>query len=344
MPVLKRNVKPLSRRSCLHLGGYLLVSLSVWLWPWVVLAVDQRPTTLAAAGGNPLALSAMAFLGWYWMVLLILVGLAAVVRLLGGRVSAPVRASAGIAEDPYLMAYLAGGSQRVLDAVLASLVQQGALRVNPVTRELIAEDVIPDDRPKIERRVRNLLWGVHQIGDAVRFRRWLQTELGLSLNVMRQRLRQAGLLARPALQTWAALPLKIGFAVLLGIGVIRLIAGVAAGRPVGFLVVSLILTALLAWWLTRGLGRERATPRGRQSLEDARSRLGRDAEDRVWMVALLGLEGYGLGVMADLHHVLQVPVGDSLFGTFHLQIKGGNGSGSDGGGGCGDGGCGGCGG
>ena len=312
-----------------------LLPISVLLLPCAALALDDRPATLAAAGGNPLALSATAFLSWYWTLLLVLTGIAVTVRLLNGHAKAPVRSSAGVAEDPYLVAFLAGGAQRVLEAVMTSLVQQGALRVNTATRELIAELRLPPERPQIERHARNLLMGTRKVEHGGRFRSWLERELKTSLTPMRQRLLQAGLLAQPALQVWAVIPLRLGFGALLGIGAIRLVAGIAAGRPVGFLVLSMILTGGLAWWSLRGLGKERATAHGARVLEQSRSQLGRRGEDRLWMVALLGRAGYGLGPMADLDHVMRPPSNSSS------GDGGGGGGGDGGGGGCGGGGCGG---
>lgn len=307
------------------------------------LVADDRPATLAEAGGNPLALNAMAFLGWYWMMLLVLAGVAALLRLFRGSLSVGARPSTGLAEDPYAMAYLAGGPQRVVDAAIASLVQQGALRVNAVTRELISERESLQGQPKIERQVRGLLRGSHRITDAARFRRRLQRELHLSLASLRDRLLHAGLLARPTLQAKAVTPLTICFAVLLGVGAIRLITGVAAGRPVGFLVVSMIVTGIAAWWLLRGMGLERATVQGKRLLKEGKSRLGRGGDDKLWMVALLGLAGYGMGPMSDLHHVMQLSTGSSLFerGGGGKGDSSGGSSCSGGGSGCGGGGCGG---
>ena len=295
------------------------------------LATDDRPATLAEAGGNPLALNAGAFLGWYWTVLLVLAGIAILLRLFGGRLPTGMKSPAGFGEDPYAMAYLAGGPQRVLDASIASLVQQGALRVNAVTRELIAEQALPEDRPQIERQVRGLLGGTRQVADAARFRRELEQDLRPALASTRDRLLRAGLLARPALQAKLATPLKLAFLALLGLGTIRLIAGIMAGRPVGFLVASMLVTGAAAWWLPRGMGGERATAAGERPLKEGRSRLGRGDDDRLWMVALLGLAGYGMGPMSDLHHVMQLSGGDALFGS---AGRGGGKGDSSGMGGC----------
>jgi len=70
------------RRTCRQVS---LLQLGVLLVPAVALCADDRPATLAAAGGNPLALNAWAFLGWYWKMLLLLAAIALVLRLFGGR-------------------------------------------------------------------------------------------------------------------------------------------------------------------------------------------------------------------------------------------------------------------
>ena len=330
------------------IGSKHFAVLGILLLTCTSLTADNRPASLAEASGNPLALNAMAFLGWYWKALLVLVGIAVLLRLFGGGLPARARSATAIGEDPYAMAYLAGGPQRVVDTAIASLVQRGALRVNAVTRELIAEREELHDAPKIERQVRGLLRGSLRVANAPRFRRRLQSELRPTLASMRDRLLRAGLLARPALQAKAVRPLAICFILLLGIATIRLISDFAAGLPVGFLVASMLVTGIAGWWLLRGMGRERATVAGERLLKTHRSGLGRGGDDRLWMVALLGLAGYGMGPMTDLHHVLQLSDGSRWFGWTGRGKGDSSGTGGCsagasgcGGGGCGGGGCGG---
>ncbi len=318
-------------------------SLAVAGRRWPSLAGDDRPGSLAEAGGNPLALSAQAFLEWYWLVFFILAAIAGFVRLFGkARLTAPGQPGE-IASDPYLMAYLAGGKDRVVATVLASLVQQGALRVNPITRELIAESDVPEDRPKIELRARGLFLGSRPVTDKARFQRWMQRELALSLKLIQERLRRFGLLARPRLQAMAVTPLTVVFVLLHGVGLVRTLAGIGAGRPVGFLLISMVATLLAAWWLLRGMGTERPTPEGYGLLKESRARLGQGDDDRLWTVSLLGLSGYGMGAMADLHFVTQkLPKELLSWGQGRKKKDGGcSGGGGCGGGGCGGGGCGG---
>ena len=109
--------------------------------------------------------------------------------------------------------------------------------------------------------------------------------------MIRDRVLSEGLLARPPLQAIAAKPLMFAYAALLGVGLIRLVKGIAAGRPVGLLVVSMLLTGAVAWWLLRGMGNEGPTAEGKRVLRDCRSRLGRHGDDPLWMVSLLGRAG-----------------------------------------------------
>ena len=325
-----------------------------WFWlfavlpPLTSLAADDRPDTLAAAGGNPLALNAMAFLAFFWKLFFVLALITLVVRLFRGLPKKRSGSIAELGEDPYLMAYLAGGPRRVVGTALASLVHQGALRVNAVTRELIPEETLPANRPKIERDVRALFRTTRHVSDKARFQRWMQGELGFALTLMHKRLQQAGLLGRPPVQVLALIPLWIGFALLFGIGAIRLINGIGAGRPVGFLVISMVVTGLSAYGLLRGLGKERATPNGERLLQECKSRLGRGGDDRLWTVSLLGLTDFGSGQMADLGYVVQELPPGNLFGGSSQKSGSGNSSGNGGcggagcgGGGCGGGGCGG---
>jgi len=78
-----------------------------------------------------------------------------------------------------------------------------------------------------------LLEGSHRVSDAVRFRRWLQHVRRPWLAPTRESLLHAGLLARLPLQTMALMSLTLAFVVPLGIGAIRMVAGVAAWRAVG---------------------------------------------------------------------------------------------------------------
>lgn len=107
--------------------------------------------------------------------------------------------------------------------------------------------------------------------DRVRLRHMVDAMEAALRFSLRQGLLRAGLIARPTIQVWAVKPLVFGFVVLFGIGVIRLAKGVAAGRPVGFLIASMLVTCVAGWWLLRGVGRERATAQGKRLLNNCKS-------------------------------------------------------------------------
>lgn len=319
----------------------------------LIAMVDDRPTTLAAAGGNPLELSAGAFLSWYWTLFFVLVAMSLVLRVLRvlpGTRHSSVAPSSRIQQDAYAVAYLAGGHGRVIETALASLVDHGALRVNAVTRDLITEQAPALDRPKIERRIWELIGSSRHVGDPARFRDEMRMRNQSSLALISDRLRHEGLLGKSSWRPKVAKLLTWGCVGLIGIGVVRMFAGMAKGRPVGFLVISLVITIVLGWLLLRRFDRERVTDKAVQLLADCKkTRLGRGGDNTVlWNVALLGIADQGIGPLADLEHVVREPsrgwgasIGNS-FGTG--QSSGSGGSGCSGGGGCGGGGCGGCGG
>jgi len=139
------------------------------------------------------------------------------------------------------------------------------------------------------------------------------------------------------------------FVPLLLLGAARMTAGVARGRPVGFLLLLMVATVVLA--AEMGLRVPRLTRRGKRALELLRS------ETPAPEVATVGVGGlapaqlglamalFGAGVLwtadADLATALKVP---RETGSANPSTAGGCGGGGGGGGGGGCGGCGGCGG
>ncbi|MES2706126.1 MAG: TIGR04222 domain-containing membrane protein [Verrucomicrobiota bacterium] len=173
--------------------------------------------------------------------------------------------------DVYEQAMLSGGECRVAQTALVSLILSGALTVKrTLLRRVMLEKAggppeHPVERAFYEMAARNGPTPVHDLCrriPAYHIRRQLT-----------DRLVRAGLLPEPNQRpVWkAAVPLLI----MLTIGVIRLIAGFERGKPVGFLVVLLIVTGILCFLATRRkllrlpLG-ERVLSRLRQNLPSAR--------------------------------------------------------------------------
>jgi uncharacterized protein (TIGR04222 family) len=229
--------------------------------------------------------------------------------------------------DPDQLALLAGGKARFADSIVARLLAGRALVMN--------------GKDKLDIRMRNgasaaeiSVLALTAPLDWTRIERTLRpTADGLS-----ERLQRAGLMLtgaeRSNLRYWALLP----YLTLLMFGATKWFIGDARERPIGFLTVLLIVTAILA--LIRALTIPKLTGAGIAALGDAR-----EEADRIRRAPLAGEMGlavalFGTGVLVG-----------SEFSAFHTMraASGGDGgsSGGDGGGdggGCGGGGCGGCGG
>lgn len=228
--------------------------------------------------------------------------------------------------DTRQLAYLAGGATRFADAVVTRLLAARALvLIGKKSFHVAARSGgdTPADR------------SVLAIPGEVR---WPVIEMALKpyAQPVRSKLVAAGLMMDDGLtlqmRFWQTLP----YLLLLVFGSIKLLVGVERDRPVGYLTLLLILTAVFA--VIRWVAVDRRTRGGHEVLNRARDdaeRLRRaptaDETDRA--VALFGtsvLIGSGLG---DYHTLRTASSGDS-----------GGGSSDGGGGGCGGGGCGGCGG
>ena len=230
--------------------------------------------------------------------------------------------------DPDQLALLAGGRARLADSVVARLLAGRALVMN--------------GKDKLDVRMRNgssaaenSVLALTSPLDWTRIERTLRPTAD-SLN---DRLQRVGLMLtsseRANLRYWALLP----YLTLLMFGATKWFIGEARDRPIGFLTVLLIVTAILA--LIRALTIPKLTYAGTAALGDAR-----EEADRIRRAPLAGEVGlavalFGTGVLVG-----------SEFGAFHMmRVASGGDSGSSGGDsgggdgvGCGGGGCGGCGG
>lgn len=225
--------------------------------------------------------------------------------------------------DEEELAVLAGGADRLTETVLARLMARGAAIVDGGRMSFAAS--VSGGAP-IEREIASLSspakWSAirHSVAlAAARIERQLAAR-GLLLE--RSEARELGL--------YAAVPLLV----LLAFGTIRLQLGLAHDRPVGFLTVFLIATAIVM--LIRVFATKRVTRAGMTALAEARQRSARlklapTQQETGTAVALFGTAVLVGSPIADLHRLRQSDGGSG----------GGGDSGGDGGGGCGGGGCGG---
>ncbi|MGY6654299.1 TIGR04222 domain-containing membrane protein [Amycolatopsis sp. TRM77291] len=172
----------------------------------------------------------------------------------------------------YELAYLAGGPDRVVDTAIAALVDRGTLRVSstkqlqltgPLPADPIEKAVAKGARPGYNATTRGIRDRLRMSGPMQALAKGLQ-ERGLVVADRSPRIRQVVYF--------------LYFAVLV-LGVVRLIAGIAGDRPVGFLI-PLLISAVFATLISRALKNKRSGPRptseGGRILHRARSAHGRE--------------------------------------------------------------------
>lgn len=241
----------------------------------------------------------------------------------------------GRAVSDYEVAYLAGGPQATLDAVVADLVEHRWLRFDRTTRRLHTRESASHAEDPLESAVLDRCASRDGTKLAA-----LRKHAAEDMRPLARRLEQAGLLfPHTFTRTWRGLAL-----LLLAIGVIKLAVGLVFGKPVGFLFFACLFGLFIAARALTALPMR--TPIGDALLADTRARALalRNGESSLGPLPIaLGVGLFGAGVLAS---------GNALAHELRPRdwsaAKGGGGGGcsggGDGGGGCGGGGCGGCGG
>lgn len=266
---------------------------------------------------------------WYGGAFLALYGILFVAALIVGAAIAawlrPEGRSLPVTDEEEL-AVLAGGPDRLTETVLARLMARGAAIIDG-GRLSFAASVAGGS--SIERDLGSLpapaKWTAIRSRVAQAAERIEDQLVARGLLMERDEARQLGL--------YAAIPL----AVLFLFGLTKMQIGFARERPIGFLVLFLVVTAIAV--LIRVFATRRITKAGASALTEARERSARlkrapTQQETGTAVALFGTAVLVGSPMADLHRMRQ---SDSGGGS-------GDSSSGDGGSGCGGGGCGGCGG
>jgi uncharacterized protein (TIGR04222 family) len=241
--------------------------------------------------------------------------------------------------DPYEAAYLNGGCELVATTAVSSLLRAGHLanagrrrgRVRLVAKAAPGTGVHPVE------------WATHQlVADRPDHPRWaLGAELcrAPAMAALCERLRLAGL-APTSEQRTRYRAAGLWFLPLLALGVARVVAGSANGRPVGFLIVLLVVTAGVAVALC--LRVPPATELGRRTLSRLRSETRRPSAGASPAELGMATALFGAGVLwaADVETAAALRLPRESGAHFGGGDGGGGGS-CGGGGGCGGGGCGG---
>ncbi|UUV33558.1 TIGR04222 domain-containing membrane protein [Amycolatopsis roodepoortensis] len=172
----------------------------------------------------------------------------------------------------YELAYLAGGPDRVVDTAIAALVDRGTLRVSsskqlqltgPEPADPIEKAVAKGARPGYNATTRGIRDRLRMSGPMQALAKGLETR-GLVVADRTPRIRQV---------------VYFLYLAVLVLGVVRLIAGIAGDRPVGYLI-PLLISAVFATVISRALKNKRPGPRptseGGRILHRARSAHGRE--------------------------------------------------------------------
>jgi uncharacterized protein (TIGR04222 family) len=187
--------------------------------------------------GETWGISGPVFLGIY--VVIALVALALTIR--GRRAvvaTPPARPVGDVSTHPHDVAFLNGGPELAVLSALTALRLRGAITSARGTAQAVpGADPGPDG---LER-------GVYAALATPSKRNWLHLhhEVARSLSPVRARLESAGLLLtgdqrrQVKAQAW-------WLAAAAGLGLVRLLAGLAGGRPVGLLVIAVLMVGALA--------------------------------------------------------------------------------------------------
>ena len=251
----------------------------------------------------------------------------------GGGAAAPDRL------DPYEAAYLNGGGDLVVTTAAANLLRSGAL-ANASHRRGQPAGLVAGTAP--DAAAHPVEWALYRQVQARPNRRLkdlrVELEQAPALAALRERLR-LGRLAPTDEQRARHRAMGLWFLPLLALGVARVVAGSANGRPVGFLVVALLATVVVAAVLVGQV--PNATELGRRTLERLRAEHPRPALGATPAELRMGTALFGAGVLwtadTQMALMLRIPREQGMVSGGGFGGDGGGG----GGGGCGGGGCGG---
>jgi uncharacterized protein (TIGR04222 family) len=237
---------------------------------------------------------------------------------------------------PYEVAHLAGGEQAVARALIATLVDQGELKVAVDGKRLITGECVADRSDPLERAAVQRCAQSGALGCSVEGVREVVAAHSAQLSAALER---AGLVfPEPLSRRWMLLAL-----IAPAFGAIKLVTGLALHKPVGLLFLLCAASVFVAFrWLGTA---QRITPAGTALLRrvqlDTKAQLA-SADGALATSVPIGLAVglFGTAILADtalaeLGGVLASPSDSNAGGDS-------GGDGGDAGGGCGGDGCGGC--
>lgn len=306
---------------------------------------------------DPFNAAGPSFLGFYFVS-------AVVLWLIAHSVKQALRTPAdepsmSVDLDPFEIAYLDGGDNKLADTVLANLVHRGILRVGSISNVVTRVGTLPADATELEKAVFEAAESPFDTGRAVRSR------FATPVLTMRQyakvatkpiiaSLQKHGLLLKGEQETLAKwMPWLIAMIAPLLLAMPKILIGWGRGKPTGFLIAMFLYSLFAAAWLVPRYGVSMRSVRGDKLLKRlkdanatlftaAKSGANLPAGDLSKAFALFGVAALAsMPMMTDLHTLLRPSYGGNGSGSSSGSCGGG---GSCSGGCGGGGGCGGCGG
>ena len=238
--------------------------------------------------------------------------------------------------DASAVAMLAGGEARVLERVVGELLTRGVARFDAGSRR-VAVDSVPDDLDDCARAIADALRRDGDVGTVLVRARTALDRLRGTL-VQRGLWLDAGTAARIARQS------AIAPALVLALGIAKIVVGVTHDRPVAFLVILCVLFAIVTLVLAFTTPqRSRSGDRALVELRQRHVRAMRAPRDREWPIALalVGssvLAGTAYAAFHDARHPASGSTSSDSSSSSSSDSSGVS-DGGDSGGGCG--GCGG---
>jgi uncharacterized protein (TIGR04222 family) len=282
---------------------------------------------------NPLDMTGPDFLGFYLWLNCIVIGAALVLR----RMLQPSDQSSLLTPslNAYEAAYLAGGSDRVVQVAVTQLAAEEYIALDG--RSIALKETLPSDANPIDQAIVSEIakkGNVRSIGSRIKS----------VTQPLRDRLLKENLLIAPAQAFKVQLypTLLIGASLLLGL--VRLMIGISKQRPVGFLIMLCLIVGFIG--LCFAFQKAERSPQGNRVLDRLRKNVSPTSTDLpmselAMSVALLGTVGLANTAYADWHRYFVPPTSSSSSScTSGSSCSSGSSCGSSCGGGCG-GGCGG---
>lgn len=152
--------------------------------------------------------------------------------------------SGGIRFDAYEAAYLSGGSKLAIETAIATLLRSKALHLSFVDNTISAVAGSPRGFHPFEQAV----YRVVESGEANTIKS-IRSKAAAAAEQLGARLKALGLIISEELRVTSHLVPLILMAMVLLFGVMKVFVGLSRNRPVGFLFVLCVVTALIAYFL-----------------------------------------------------------------------------------------------